>query len=157
MAGRKKNKRTHPAHAPEWVTMFILTLSSTGNVAAACRAANVPRRTAYDHKAAYPEFSDVWDDALEEAVDKIEGVLWKIAAKNENVRALELVLRAYRPRYREKPPEVTVNNNHLTIEGQDPLDLLKSRMADMRERMIEGGVEVYQAEVLEPSNAADKE
>jgi hypothetical protein len=30
-------------------------------------------------------------------------------------------------------------------------------MADMRERMIEGGVEVYQAEVLEPSNAADKE
>lgn len=155
MAKKGKKKRTLPAHAPEWTLLFLQTLSSTGNVTAACRAADVGRRTVYEHREKYPQFADAWDDSLEAALDKLEGVLWKVGADG-NTRAIELVLKARRPIFREgHKSEVNVNNNTLVIEGQDPLDLLKSRMADMRERMIEGGVEVI-AEALEPSDATDE-
>jgi hypothetical protein len=154
MAGRSKKKKneTFPAHAPAWSLLFLQTLGATGNVSAACKAANVSRATVHRHRAKYPEFAEAWDDSLEDALDKLEGVLWKEGA-NGHIRAIELVLKARRPIFREgHKSEVNVNNNTLVIEGQDPLELLKSRMADMRERMIEGGVEVI-AEVLEPFDA----
>jgi len=157
MAGRKARKKneTFPAHAPAWSLLFLQTLGATGNVSAACKAADVSRATVHRHRNKYPEFADAWDDSLEDALDKLEGVLWKEGA-NGHIRAIELVLKARRPIFREgHKSEVNVNNNTLVIEGQDPLELLKSRMADMRERMIEGGVEVI-AEVLEPSDATDE-
>ncbi len=157
MAGRSKKKKneTFPAHAPAWSLLFLQTLGATGNVTAACKAADVSRATVHRHRAKYPEFAEAWDDSLEDALDKLEGVLWKEGA-NGHIRAIELVLKARRPIFREgHKSEVNVNNNTLVIEGQDPLDLLRSRMADMRERMIEGGVEVI-AEVLEPSDATDE-
>lgn len=157
MAGRSKKKKneTFPAHAPAWSLLFLQTLGATGNVTAACKAADVSRATVHRHRDKYPEFQEAWDNSLEDALDKLEGVLWKEGA-NGHIRAIELVLKARRPIFREgHKSEVNVNNNTLVIEGQDPLDLLKSRMADMRERMIEGGVEVI-AEVLEPSDATDE-
>ena len=119
MAGRKvKKTRTLPAHAPEWVTMFILTLSSTGNVTAACRAANVPRRTVYDHREAYPEFAAIWDDSLEESLDKLEGKLWSMGAGG-NTRAIELVLKARRPIFREGHNSMNVQvNNYMSPEEE---------------------------------------
>jgi hypothetical protein len=148
--GKKKNDLTPRARAPKgWHTLFLLTLEATGNVTAACRAADVSRPAAYEQKDNDPVFADQWEHALGSAVDEVEGSLFKMA--KENTQAAHIILKAHRHIYREKPPEVNVNNNTLVIEGQDPLELLKSRMADMRERMIEGGVEVI-AEVLEPSD-----
>jgi hypothetical protein len=137
MAGHKKN-RTLPAHAPEWVTMFILTLSSTGNVTAACRAANVPRRTVYDHREAYPQFAAIWDDSLEESLDKLEGKLWSMGA-NGNTRAIELVLKARRPIFREGNNSVNVQVNNIMSPEEErqhseammnEVDLITARMIE---------------------------
>ncbi len=137
MAGHKKN-RTLPAHAPEWVTMFILTLSSTGNVTAACRAANVPRRTVYDHREAYPQFAAIWDDSLEESLDKLEGKLWSMGA-NGNTRAIELVLKARRPIFREGNNSVNVQVNNIMSPEEErqhseammnEVDLITARMVE---------------------------
>tara|TARA_S200002703_G_scaffold159912_1_gene175458 strand:- start:23972 stop:24448 length:477 start_codon:yes stop_codon:yes gene_type:complete len=150
MAGRKKNKYTPPAHAPEWTLLFLQTLGATGNVTAACKAADISRKTVYNHRDKYPQFAEAWDGSMEEALDKLEGTLWKLGADG-NTRAIELVLKARRPMFREgHKAEVTVNNTNVTlVDGQDPLELLKSRMSDMRERMIEGEVIEVEAKEVE--------
>lgn len=156
MAGHSKNKKkvTFPAHAPDWTLLFLQTLGGTGNVTAACKAADVSRQTVYRHRDKYPEFADAWDGSMEEALDKLEGTLWKLGADG-NTRAIELVLKARRPIFREgHKQEVTVNNNNLTlVDGQDPIELLHSRLDDMRVRMIEGRVIKADATVLEPEDA----
>lgn len=155
MAGRKARKKgeTFPAHAPAWSLLFLQTLGATGNVSAACKAADVSRATVHRHKAKYPEFAEAWDDSLEDALDKLEGVLWKEGA-NGHIRAIELVLKARRPIFREgHKSEVVVNNNVNLIDGQDPLDLLHSRLDDMRERMIESGIIEAEFKVLENEDA----
>mgnify|MGYP003670706850 FL=1 len=165
MAGRKAKKKneTFPAHAPVWSLLFLQTLGATGNVSAACKAADVSRATVHRHRAKYPEFADAWDGSMEEALDKLEGVLWREGA-NGHIRAIELVLKARRPMFREgHKSEVTVNNNSLTlIDGQDPIDLLNSRMNDMRQRMIASErastdkIIEASVEVLETENAGNK-
>jgi hypothetical protein len=123
--------------------MFILTLSSTGNVTAACRAANVPRRTVYDHREAYPEFAAIWDDSLEESLDKLEGKLWSMGAGG-NTRAIELVLKARRPIFREGNNSVNVQVNNImspeeerqkAAETRATIDAMIGRMSD--NKMIE--------------------
>lgn len=139
MAGRKAKKKneTFPAHAPAWSLLFLQTLGATGNVSAACKAADVSRATVHRHKAKYPEFADAWEGSMEDALDKLEGVLWKEGA-NGHIRAIELVLKARRPMFREgHKAEVTVNNSLTLVDGQDPIELLHARLGDMRERMIE--------------------
>jgi hypothetical protein len=165
MAGRKAKKKneTFPAHAPDWTLLFLQTLGATGNVSAACKAADVSRATVHRHRAKYPEFAEAWDGSMEEALDKLEGVLWREGA-NGHIRAIELVLKARRPMFREgHKSEVTVNNNSLTlIDGQDPIDLLNSRMNDMRQRMIASErastdkIIEASVEVLETENAGNK-
>lgn len=165
MAGRKAKKKneTFPAHAPVWSLLFLQTLGATGNVSAACKAADVSRATVHRHRAKYPEFAEAWDGSMEEALDKLEGVLWREGA-NGHIRAIELVLKARRPMFREgHKSEVTVNNNNLTlIDGQDPIDLLNSRMNDMRQRMIASErastdkIIEASVEILETENAGQK-
>jgi hypothetical protein len=96
---------------------------------------------------------------LEDALDKLEGVLWKEGA-NGHIRAIELVLKARRPIFREgNKQEVTVNNNNVNlVNGDDPLDVLHARLNDMRERMIESGmikaqIAIMEAEDTEASNS----
>jgi len=48
---------------------FLQLLASTGNVSESCREAKFPRRTAYDHREADPEFAAAWKDAEEVAAD----------------------------------------------------------------------------------------
>ncbi len=55
--------------------LFLDVLRSTGNISAAARAAGVNRQTAMVHKKNIPEFSDQWDNALEESLDALEGEL----------------------------------------------------------------------------------
>lgn len=161
MARRSKtqSKVTLPAHAPAWTLLFLQTLGGTGNVTAACKAADVSRQTVYRHREQFPEFAKAWDDSMEDALDKLEGTLWKLGADG-NTRAIELVLKARRPIFREgNKQEVTVNNNNVNlVNGEDPLDVLHARLNDMRERMIESGmikaqIAIMEAEDTEASNS----
>lgn len=51
---------------------FIEELAKRGNVRDACLVAGIPRRTAYDWRAADSAFAAAWDAALDEAADTME-------------------------------------------------------------------------------------
>ena len=55
--------------------LFLNVLASTGNVSAACRAANINRQRAYDTRAKEDAFREAWNGALEDALDELEAEL----------------------------------------------------------------------------------
>lgn len=60
---------------------FLAELAKRGNVSEACRAAEVPRSTAYQWKAADEAFAAAWNEALEVACDAMEGEAWRRAVE----------------------------------------------------------------------------
>jgi hypothetical protein len=93
---------------------FLDALRETCNVTKSARACGISRRCAYDHKQADPDFSREWDDAVEEAADKLEEEAWRRGVvgidkpvtyqgvitdtyKEYSDRMLELLLKAHRP------------------------------------------------------------
>lgn len=99
---------------------FLAVLRETCNVTRAAAACGISRRTAYDHRKADETFAELWDDAEQEAVDRLEREAWRrgvegvdkpityqgeITAtyKDYSDRMLELLLKAHRPaKYRER-------------------------------------------------------
>ena len=51
---------------------FLAALAETGNILKSSEIARVARRTAYDWKAADPEFADAWERALDIGADALE-------------------------------------------------------------------------------------
>lgn len=74
---------------------FLKRLAQTGNVMLSAKAADVPRCTAYRWRKKWSTFADEWDAALDEAVDMLEGMAWKRAAKQSD-RLLMFLLKAHR-------------------------------------------------------------
>lgn len=56
---------------------FIDALRNSGNVTEACRAADVSRVWAYERRANDPAFAAQWEEALEIAIDSLEGEAWR--------------------------------------------------------------------------------
>lgn len=56
---------------------FLEELAKTGNIAASCRAAHLPRPTAYEYKRTDGNFAIAWDVAMAEAVDSLENEAWR--------------------------------------------------------------------------------
>lgn len=75
----KKPTRSTRKKGEVWKPVFLAQLNLAPNVAAACRAANIDRTTAYSHKQDDPEFSAAWDQALELSLDEAEGELHRRA------------------------------------------------------------------------------
>lgn len=61
-----------PKRPPRWVKGFLVALSTTGNVRAACEATRIDRKTAYNRRDADEDFAAAWADALDEAADLLE-------------------------------------------------------------------------------------
>lgn len=95
---------------------FLEVLRDRCNVSEACRAANIPRRTAYNWRAEDGEFAEAWADAADEAADVLEGVAWDRATNGQSDRMLELLLKAHRP---EKYKDRVVNE--LSGPGGGPI------------------------------------
>lgn len=93
---------------------FIETLRKSCNVSEAARSANIGRRTAYDWRDADPTFAAAWDEAEEDAADRLEREAWRRAVdgtdkpvtfqgsitatyKEYSDRMLEILLKAHRP------------------------------------------------------------
>jgi hypothetical protein len=84
-----------------WRAVFLRALAKSPSVTAACRAAGVPRMTAYDHRERDPEFAAKWDSALNESLDTLEAALYQRALKDDTYAGIAL-LKAHRPSlYRE--------------------------------------------------------
>jgi hypothetical protein len=87
--------------AGEWQPAFLATLAQTANVRQACAAADVSRKTAYQHRERSATFRADWDIALEEACDRLEAIAWERAATVSDTLCIFL-LKAHRPaKYRD--------------------------------------------------------
>src|SRR5262249_55931157 len=85
-----------------WHPRFIEILSQSCNVTLACKGAGIDRTTAYAHKKEMPDFSNAWDEAIEQAVDILEAEAWQRARKQSDVLMIFL-LKAHKPeKYRER-------------------------------------------------------
>jgi hypothetical protein len=94
--------KRHRIDRGEWRPAFLAALRNSGNVRAACRAADVSRQTVYEHRATDPEFAAAWQETLEEALDVLEAAAWSRAATSSDT-LLMFLLRAHRPEvYRER-------------------------------------------------------
>jgi len=74
--GKKKTKKKtkklgRPANT-DWHDRFTSALQKTRHVGQACAVAGVGRRTAYHHKADYPDFAEDWDCAIQCNIDDLE-------------------------------------------------------------------------------------
>lgn len=106
---------------------FIAALRETCNVTEAARAANIGRTAAYDWRNDDNVFAAEWDEAEQEAADKLEREAWRRGVegtdkpvtfqgritdsyKEYSDRMLELLLKAHRPeKFKERTStEVTV-------------------------------------------------
>jgi len=80
---------------------FIETLEAQGTVLHAAKAAGVSRWTAYRWRQEDPEFDSRWDEALENAVDVVESVIYQQAVGGNTLAAF-FYLKAHRPIYRDR-------------------------------------------------------
>ena len=71
-------KRSRP-----WEEAFLAALESTGVISQAAKAADVPRRTVYDHLKADLEFHDKAAHALDTAGDNLQAELMRCALEGE--------------------------------------------------------------------------
>lgn len=72
--GRKTRNSVQPNTRGKgvWDKAFLTALAHNGVVTYACEAAGIGRRTAYDRRETDTEFAAAWEDAVEEARDRIE-------------------------------------------------------------------------------------
>lgn len=94
---RVQVKINHTLHnTEEKRDRFISALREQGVVAEACRAAGIARRTAYNWRHKWVTFRQDWDDALEEALDKLE-LEARSRALDKSDQLLMFLLKAHRP------------------------------------------------------------
>ncbi|WP_417319847.1 hypothetical protein [Emcibacter sp.] len=55
---------------------FLSVLRQTGNVSVATAAAGVPRSFIYRKRKANRRFRNLWQEAMDEALDRLEAMLW---------------------------------------------------------------------------------
>lgn len=67
---------------------FIETLEAQGTVFHAAKAAGVSRWTAYRWRQEDLEFADQWDEAIENAVDAVENVIYQRALSGDVIAAI---------------------------------------------------------------------
>ena len=61
-----------------WKKPFLIALASEPYVSRACKAAGISRSRAYAAKKEDQDFSDSWDDALNDGLDEMEWHLFQI-------------------------------------------------------------------------------
>jgi len=121
----KTKRRT----AGEWRPVFLSTLRSTGNVRLACKTAGISRKTAYQWRNRSRRFRAEWDDAVDEAIDTLEGEARKRALAGSDA-LLMFLLRANRPgKYRETVRQEITGRDGQAIETKADDDTAR-RIAD---------------------------
>lgn len=91
-----------PKKAEEWQPIFLKVLAKNGNIRGACAAAGISRQVAYEHRRRNKTFGQLWDVALEQAVDALEAIAWKRAMESSDTLVIFL-LKANRPwKYRDR-------------------------------------------------------
>ena len=66
-----------------WEQSFLDTLRDTANVRLSAHKAGIDRTTAYRHRAKYTTFAAAWDEAIEDALDRIEARVFASAVDGD--------------------------------------------------------------------------
>ena len=93
---KKRRTRRRPGI---WHRRFLDVLAQSANITEAARAAKIARRAVYRARDADEGFRQAWDDALEEAVDALEGEAFQ-RARDSSDTLLIFLLKAHRAKYR---------------------------------------------------------
>lgn len=101
-------------HRDEKMALFVKALSGQGNISAACQAAGIDRRTAYNWREIYPDFEAAWNSAFDVCLDGLEEALIK-RGKTQSDRAAFGMLKAHRREVYGDKVDVT--------SGGKPIDL----------------------------------
>jgi hypothetical protein len=80
---------------------FIAALTSHGTVYHAAQAAGISRQTAYRWQRDDPDFAEQWDEAIENAIDVVESVIYQKALSGDVIAAI-FYLKAQRPKFRDR-------------------------------------------------------
>ena len=80
---------------------FIAALTKEGTVYHAAQAAGISRQTAYRWRDEDPEFANLWDEAIDNAVDAVENVVYHRALGGDIIAAI-FYLKAQRPKFRDR-------------------------------------------------------
>lgn len=105
---------------------FLDILRQNCNVSEAAREIGVARQRLYVVRDNDPAFANRWDEAEQEGLDKLEREAWRRGVdgfdrpiifqgavtgtyKDYSDRMLELLLKAHRPKYRERQDATTIN------------------------------------------------
>jgi hypothetical protein len=78
---RRNYQERYSKRLTGWEGDFLSALRDTGNVHLAEEAAGVSRSLAYKRRGQDAAFAEAWDEALEEAIDKLEAVAWRRASE----------------------------------------------------------------------------
>jgi hypothetical protein len=105
---------------------FLKALAENGVVLTACDASGVSRCRAYQKRREDPKFAAAWEQAIEDAADRLEAEAVKRARKRSD-RLLEFLLKARRPE---------VFGDHLTIRVIE--EAKRRAYALPQEKLLEG-------------------
>lgn len=137
MAGNKPGKRGDPPIDTSWHAPFLERLRELGVITYAVRGLNISRKTAYNHREQFPEFAAAWDDALEEATERLE-IECTMRARDYSDLLLIFLLKAHKPeKYRETRRYEVSGPNGGPVELATPKEQLE-RFAELIEKATDG-------------------
>src|SRR5215472_13409819 len=99
---------------PKKRRVFLAALADGASIFRACQAAGFSRSRAYAWRAEDPDFSDAWNQAVDDGTDRLEDALFARAIETSDVAAIFL-LKARRPQYRDRASTaVALSDDDLT-------------------------------------------
>ena len=96
-----------PAEREARRAAFLLALADVPNVSRAARHAGLSRTALYDERKRDPDFAEAWDDAIDEAIARLEETAFRWAEDESRPAAssadmLKFLLRAWNERYADQ-------------------------------------------------------
>src|SRR5688572_429551 len=101
---------------------FIEALTTHGTVYHAAQAAGVSRQTVYRWRDEDPEFADLWYEAIENAVDAVENMIYQRALGGDVIAGI-FYLKAQRPKFRDR---LNINVEQVQSEIEEALERLRA-------------------------------
>ena len=111
---------------------FIEALTLQGTVYHAAQAAGISRQTAYRWRDDDLKFALCWDEAIENAVDAVENVVYHRALSGDIIAAI-FYLKAQRPKFRDR---LDVNVEQLHSEIEEALDRIRANPELLSHRRV---------------------
>ena len=111
---------------------FIETLAAQGTVFHAAQAAGIFRWTAYRWREDDPEFADLWDEAIENAVDAVENAVYQKALSGDTIAAI-FYLKAQRPKFRDR---LNINVEQVQSDIDEMIKRMRANPASLATKSV---------------------